>query len=140
MALLLHRLRHRLLLLHEVVAYATAKAAKEMRWHYFIRHQSALDKMCMEISGGDRNMVVGYGAANFDNARRGNRAAPTVAIKRRLKDFCRVYNVDEFRTSRNCAACNCPMRGMLMGEDPRSNLNLICPCLRPRLIIETLQI
>ena len=113
--LLLQRIAHRLQLLPDIVAHANRHAAKDLRWRAFKRTQATLDRLCLSFTGGDRDTIVAYGAAEFNHALRGNRSVPTARVRRRLQDFARVFYVDERMTSQLCSACHHRMRGAQFG-------------------------
>ena len=107
---------------------------RQLRWSTFIKRQKAYAAICKDITGGNSNTVVAYGDANFSSScLKGNPSTPTVSLRRALGRQCRVYDTDEFRTSRLCCACKTAMNGMnlpLTGNDlPVAALQGFCfPC------------
>ena len=56
---------------------------------------------------------MSYGDASFSSSSgKGNPSTPTVSLRRILGYHCKVFDTDEFRTSRLCCACKTPMGGM----------------------------
>ena len=69
--------------------------------------------ICRAISAGSADTIVAYGDASFSSSSgRGNPSTPTVSLRRTLGYHYKVFDTDEFRTSRLCCACNTPMGGM----------------------------
>lgn len=107
-----HRLQH----LPMVVAHFSAKKYRELRWLTYRKRQSALARLCNTITANSSHTVVGYGDGRFSSK------GPTQAVRRRLRTMCRVYDVDEFRTSMLCCACHHRLTGMTSGpQGERSN-------------------
>ena len=103
---------------------------RQLRWSTYIKRQKAYASICKDITGGNSNTVA-YGDANFSSSCcKGNPSTPTVCLRRALGRQCRVYDTDEFRTSRLCCACNTAMDGMklpLTGNDlPVASLQGFC--------------
>ena len=86
--------------------------------------QFAMASMCNSITGGKADTIVAYGDAKFACSGKGNEATPTTSVRRRLGTQCRVYDVDEFRTSKLCCACHSEMAGMPL---PQSGDNTKAP-------------
>ena len=89
------------------------KRHRQLRWRTFMRRQSAYAAICRDISAGSKDTVVAYGDASFSSSCcKGNPSTPTVSLRRCLGYHCKVYDTDEYRTSRLCCACNTAMPGM----------------------------
>ena len=97
-----YRLQH----LHITQAHFCSKQYRALRWRSFRKRQSAMSKMCSDLTGNRQDTIVGYGDAKF------NSNGPTVSLRRRLRSLCCLYDVDEFRTSKLGCACHQPMTGM----------------------------
>ena len=86
---------------------------RQLRWRTFIKRQQAYTAICQSISASDSSTVVAYGDANFSSSCcKGNPSTPTVSLRRALGRCCKVYDTDEFRTSKLCCACKTVMGGM----------------------------
>ena len=104
-----YRLRHEA----AAVKHFGDKRHRHLRWRTFRRRQSAYAAICRDITAGSADTVVAYGDASFSSSCcKGNPSTPTVSLRRCLGYHCKVYNTDEFRTSRLCCACKTPMPGM----------------------------
>lgn len=86
---------------------------RQLRWRTFIKRQQAYTVICKDISAGSADTVVAYGDASFSSSCcKGNPSTPTVSLRRTLGRHCKVFDTDEFRTSRLCCACKTAMDGM----------------------------
>ncbi len=86
---------------------------RQLRWRTFIKRQQAYTAICRTISAGSKDTVVAYGDASFSSSCcKGNPPTPTVSLRRNLGYHCKVFDTDEFRTSRLCCACKSAMDGM----------------------------
>ena len=86
---------------------------RQLRWRTFIKRQQAYSAICKAISAGSADTIVAYGDASFSSSSgKGNPSTPTVSLRRILGYHCKVFDTDEFRTSRLCCACKTPMGGM----------------------------
>ncbi|DBA67874.1 TPA: hypothetical protein ACH3X2_014156 [Trebouxia sp. C0005] len=106
-------IKHRLQHAPEAVAHFGDRRHRQLRWSTYIKRQQAYAAVCKAISNGSRDTVVAYGDASFSSSCcKGNPSTPTVSLRRQLGGRCRVYDTDEFRTSKLCCACRTPMKGM----------------------------
>ena len=55
---------------------------------------------------------MAYGDGSFSGSWAGTEPTPTTKFQKRLGRRCRLYMVDEFRTSKLCCACHGEMKGM----------------------------
>ena len=99
-------LQYRLQHLPLIEAHFCCKQYQRLRWSTHRNRQSAMMQMCNAIADNQRGTIVGYGDARF------NSTGPTVSLRCRLRTYCTVYDVDEFRTSKLCCACHQAMTGM----------------------------
>ncbi|DBA74950.1 TPA: hypothetical protein ACH3X1_010296 [Trebouxia sp. C0004] len=100
---------------HEVAAleHFGDRRHRQLRWRTFIKRQQAYSAICRSISAGSKDTVVAYGDASFSSSCcKGNPSTPTVSLRRNLGYHCKVFDTDEFRTSRLCCACKTAMEGM----------------------------
>ena len=106
---LTYRLRHEA----AAVKHFGDKRHRHQRWRTFRRRQSAYAAICRDITAGSADTVVAYGDASFSSSCcKGNPSTPTVSLRRCLGYHCKVYDTDEFRTSKLCCACKTAMLGM----------------------------
>ncbi|KAL3151554.1 hypothetical protein ABBQ38_012549 [Trebouxia sp. C0009 RCD-2024] len=111
--LFMEHIKHRME--HEAAAasHFGDKRHKKLRWRTFIKRQQAYSSICKDISAGSADTVVAYGDAAFSSSSgKGNPSTPTVSLRRKLGHHCKVFDIDEFRTSRLCCACKTAMDGM----------------------------
>ena len=86
---------------------------RQLCWRTLIKQQQAYSAICKAISAGSADTIVAYGDASFSSSSgNGNPSTPTVSLRRILGYHCKVFDTDEFRTSRLCCACKIPMGGM----------------------------
>ena len=107
-----------------------AKQYKVLRWRTHRKRQSALTRMCNDITGNHKHTLVAFGNAKF------NSSGPTVSLRRRLRSLCHVYDMDEFRTSMLCSSCHQRMTGMaspVQGEASLDSAAASVPVLSLRL-------
>lgn len=106
-------IKHRLQHAPEAIAHFSDRRHRQLRWRSYIKRQQAYSAICKTISNGRRDTVVAYGDASFSSSCcKGNPSTPTVSLRRQLGSQCRVFDTDEFRTSKLCCACQTPMNGM----------------------------
>ena len=118
---------YRLTHMPATVTHYGARKYRQLRWSLYMQKQRAMASMCNSITGGKRDTIVAYGDAKFACCGKGNEATPTTSIRKKLGAACRVYDVDEFRTSKLCCACHHAMAGMplpSMGNNPQPAWNL----------------
>jgi len=73
---------------------------RQWRWKAQIYRAKALDQVCRRVTGRQpATTLVGFGAAGFVGP------GPVKAFKRRLRQHCRVVEVDEYLTSQICSRC-----------------------------------
>jgi hypothetical protein len=106
-----------------------AKAEKEYgcrpemgkrRFHIFNLKRRTLDNVCKKIAKNKTpdptksRVIVFYGDATFDVARKGHHPAVGKQLLRNLRRYCSVIRVGEYKTSKACSSCRgqCEMRGM----------------------------
>ena len=90
------------------------KPFRKLKLRRYIAGWRALQKVCEELTGGQRTLV-GFGDwSNRDVAGviKKSPAGPVKRLERELRKRpdCRVVEVDEFRTSKLHSACGCVMR------------------------------
>ena len=96
-----------------VVTHFGDRRHRQLRWRTFIKRQQAYSAICKAISARSADTIVAYGDASFSSSSgKGNPSTPTVSLRRILGYHCKVFDTDEFRTSRLCCACKTPMGGM----------------------------
>ena len=103
---------HVLKRLNAVIAFYGSKRARKLRWHTHMAEQRGFDRLIREITKGSSTTVVAYGDGSFSGSWAGTEPTPTTKFQKRLGRRCRLYMVDEFRTSKLCCACHSEMKGM----------------------------
>lgn len=112
-ALFSQHIEHRMQYEAAAVDHFGDRRHRQLRWRTFIRRQQAYTAICQSISAGSKDTVVAYGDASFSSSCcKGNPSTPTVSLRRNLGYHCKVFDTDEFRTSRLCCACKTAMDGM----------------------------
>ncbi|KAL3143517.1 hypothetical protein ABBQ38_002321 [Trebouxia sp. C0009 RCD-2024] len=105
-------IHHRLTHLPAAVSHFGARKYRQLRWSRYMQKQRAMASMCNSITSGKSDTIVAYGDAKFACCGKGNEATPTTSLRKKLGKACKVYDVDEFRTSKLCCACHHAMAGM----------------------------
>ncbi|KAL3148147.1 hypothetical protein ABBQ38_014429 [Trebouxia sp. C0009 RCD-2024] len=105
-------IHHRLTHLPAAVSHFGARKYRQLRWSRYMQKQRAMASMCNSITGGKSDTIVAYGDAKFACCGKGNEATPTTSLRKNLGKACKVYDVDEFRTSKLCCVCHHAMAGM----------------------------
>ena len=112
-ALFKKHIRYRMQYEAAAVSHFGDRRHRQLRWRTFMRRQQAYSAICRDISAGSKETIVAYGDASFSSScNKGNPSTPTVSLRRILNYHCKVYDTDEFRTSRLCCACRTAMDGM----------------------------
>ena len=94
----------------------TEKKYARERFRVYGLKRKILDKFFQTMKTGDRYLVpeIAYGAAKFPPTGKGERAVPTVFVRKRCaKFFPRITFVDEYNTSKICCCCDerlCPVK------------------------------
>ncbi|KAI3658844.1 hypothetical protein MP638_006559, partial [Amoeboaphelidium occidentale] len=71
-----------------------------------ITRQKAYDVVPKELTDGDSNCIVAYGASKFNCLSKGHAPTPNKHRVVELRKRCRTRLVSEYRTSQVCANCN----------------------------------
>lgn len=104
------------------------------KWKFktYIQKQKTFISICKKITKkktiqDTSRVIVGFG--NLSNSRdsiiRGHRRGPVKEIKNTLKKWCKVVDVDEFRTSKLCCCCHKETQKVKFG---RSEVNSVLRC------------
>ncbi len=105
---------------------------RKWRFKSFISKQSTLVKMCKSISRQGITTVVGFG--NWGNPGnsiiKGNRRGPVQELKYHLRRWCKVVDVDEYKTSKLCSNCYSETKKMFQ------NVNSVLSCTNCKTIID----
>lgn len=99
------------------------KPFRRMRFTTHIMRQRTMHELCKRITGmkhvadSSRQALIGFGdwSTQRDSIIRGHGRGPVVAMKRELRRWCRVVDVDEFRTSSRCCKCHGEMENVSYG-------------------------
>jgi hypothetical protein len=84
------------------------------KWHFtkYILEQKKMNELCKLISKKEHineqsKVVVGFGdwSNPNDSIIKGHRRGPVLKLKRHLRKWCKVLDVNEFRTSKLCCKC-----------------------------------
>ena len=103
-ALFMEHVQYRMQYEAAAVAHFGNRRHRQLRWRTFIKWQQAYSAICRAISAGSADTVVAYGEASFSSSSgKGNPSTPTVSLRRILGYHCRVFDTDNFRTSRALA-------------------------------------
>ena len=107
-------LRYALSNLDYLLHFHYAKSFRQLRFTTHIFRQKTMHELCKRITNKknphDKNTKALIGIGNWssqhDSIIRGHRRGPIVALKRELKRWCKLVEVDEFRTSVTCYKCH----------------------------------
>ena len=109
-----HYLRHALNGLDMALQLHVINPFRKWKHKTYIFKQKTFHKILQMITTkrtetDPKKVIVGFG--NWGNPRdsiiRGHRRGPVKEIKERLKNWCELVEVDEFRTSKLCCCCHC---------------------------------
>lgn len=79
---------------------------RRLRFKTRITRQKAYDVVAKELTGGDSNCIIAYGAGKFNCSSKGHAPTPNKHLFVELRKRCRTRLVSEYRTSQVCANCN----------------------------------
>ena len=107
-------IKHSLLNLDQLLHFHYDKPFRRMRITTHIYQQKTMHELCKRITNKkhphDKNIKALIGIGNWssqhDSIIRGHCRGPIVALKRELKKWCKLVEVDEFRTSVTCYKCH----------------------------------
>jgi hypothetical protein len=85
------------------------------KWHFtkYILEKKKINELCQLISkkqdiNEQSKVVVGFGdwSNPHDSIIRGHKRGPVLKLKKHLRKWCKVIDVNEFRTSKLCCKCH----------------------------------
>ena len=97
---------------HLVLDFHFEKKFRKWKFTKYILSKKAIESICKKISKKSKitensNVIVGFG--NWSNPGtsviKGHRRGPVLKVKSELKRWCRVIDVDEYKTSKMCCKC-----------------------------------
>ena len=95
------------------------KPFRKLRFTSYIFKQKTMNELCKKITGkkqinDNKKVLIGFGdwSTQKDSIIKGHRRGPVVELKNRLKKWCKLVEVDEFRTSKLCCRCHSEMEKM----------------------------
>ena len=117
------------------------KGFRNLKFTSYCRSKATLAKICKRIGGGkDVKTLVGFGDWSQQHGFvKKHPTAPVKRLKRELRKYCRVVDIDEYKTSQTCSLCLNPVvlyrnrirrkvNGVLEPEARLSNIRSVIRC------------
>ena len=117
------------------------KGFRNLKFTSYCRSKATLAKICKRIGGGkDVKTLVGFGDWSQQHGFvKKHPTAPVKRLKRELHKYCRVVDIDEYKTSQTCSLCLNPVvlyrnrirrkvNGVLEPEARLSNIRSVIRC------------
>ena len=117
------------------------KGFRNLKFTSYCRSKATLAKICERIGGGkDVKTLVGFGDWSQQHGFvKKHPTAPVKRLKRELRKYCRVVDIDEYKTSQTCSLCLNPVvlyrnrirwkkNGVLEPEARLSNIRSVIRC------------
>jgi transposase len=84
------------------------KGFRNLNFTSYCRSKATLAKICERISGGKNiKTLVGFGDYSQQHGLvKSHPTTPILRLKRELRRYCRVVDIDEYKTSKTCSSCN----------------------------------
>ena len=84
------------------------KGFRNLNFTSYCRSKSTLAKICERISGGKNvKTLVGFGDYSQQHGLvKSHPTTPILRLKRELRRYCNVVDIDEYKTSKTCSSCN----------------------------------
>ena len=95
-------------LLTEIIEAYKTRELRRVKFTNYTKKDKALDGICKRITGGRREALIAFGAANTCSTGFGHAPAPQSRLRWRLEKIhgARITMVDEYRTSQMCCRCH----------------------------------
>ena len=117
------------------------KGFRNLKFTSYCRSKATLAEICKRIGGGkDVKTLVGFGDWSQQHGFvKKHPTAPVKRLKRELRKYCRVVDIDEYKTSQTCCLCAKPVvlyrnrirwkkNGVLEPEARLSNIRSVIRC------------
>ena len=84
------------------------KGFRNLNFTSYCRSKATLAKMCERISSGKNvKTLVGFGDYSQQHGLvKSHPTTPILRLKRELRRYCNVVDIDEYKTSKTCSSCN----------------------------------
>ena len=84
------------------------KGFRNLNFTSYCRSKATLAKICERISGGKNiKTLVGFGDYSQQHGLvKSHPTTPILRLKRELRRYCKVVDIDEYKTSKTCSYCN----------------------------------
>ena len=84
------------------------KGFRNLNFTSYCRSKSTLAKICERVSGGKKvKTLVGFGDYSQQHGLvKSHPTTPILRLKRELRRYCKVVDIDEYKTSKTCSSCN----------------------------------
>jgi hypothetical protein len=91
--------------------FHSEKGFRNLNFTSYCRSKATLAKICERIQGGkNKKTLVGYGDFSQQHGLvKSHPTTPILRLKRELRRYCRVIEIDEYNTSKTCSLCNNPI-------------------------------
>ena len=91
-----------------LMAFYGAKRFRNLRFSRYCASKKKLDQLCRRLSEKGKRTLVGFGDWSIKTANgvvKGCRPGPTNRLRRELRRYATVIDIDEYRTSKTCNCC-----------------------------------
>jgi hypothetical protein len=84
------------------------KGFRNLNFTSYCRSKATLAKICERVSGGKNvKTLVGFGDYSQQHGLvKSHPTTPILRLKRELRRYCKVVDIDEYKTSKTCSSCN----------------------------------
>ena len=100
---------HLLLHLDTLLRFYGAKRVQNLKFARYCAAKKKLHQLCLKLTAqSGKRTLVGFGDWSLQTASgvvRGCRPGPSGRLRRELRKYCTVVDVDEYRTSKTCNCC-----------------------------------
>lgn len=99
--------------IHYLFNFHWKKKFRDLKFTRMVMAQKKLHKICTKIAG-EGKTLFGFGDwSNNDKCIKGHNKGPVQKVKKALKKYCKVVDVDEHLSSKPCHNCKCHLEKMV---------------------------
>ena len=82
------------------------KGFRNLNFTSYCRSKATLAQICKRIAGG-KNTLVGFGDYSQQHGLiKSHPTTPILRLKKELRKYCKVVDIDEYKTSKTCSSCH----------------------------------
>lgn len=82
------------------------KGFRNLNFTSYCRSKATLAQICKHIAGG-KNTLVGFGDYSQQHGLiKSHPTTPILRLKKELRKYCKVVDIDEYNTSKTCSSCH----------------------------------